>query len=660
VPPMPLFRAPCLIAIIVISLLSAHATAETVGVVSNVLVLTDKSEDVSSIEAWTASVIKPGMSDQDKAIAAFWTVVKHRHHDSAPLEYASLDSANVRDAIKICNVYGYCTADSAQTAVMQLWRHLGFEARGWTVNRWGCAPEVKYGGAWHMLDPGQICYYLKPDGTIAGVEELVAGVKNWHAAHPGIQGDVPKIKAFFKTDGINNGPEILRTCPTMNERGSFTLDYFGWYTSMLVYDGSKNTPFRFEDAYTQGYRANIQLRPGMRLTRNWSNTGLHVNLDGNGKVPEALNATIGKGVFAYQAKLGDLANGRVGNGTFDWQVPLSPTSFASAALTQENIDCSDGIRAKDPGKAASFVLRVPSSYVYLTGSATIDLTLAAGGVARAEVSANNGIDWKDVGAAGPSGPWIIDLSPHVLRRYDYRLRITLSGNGTALRAIAIHHDIQHSQRPLPALLAGDNRILFHAGAPEGTVSMEGAGPKFAGKGLTVDDLHIQFEHIKRDELEKSGVVIPEGKGASVTYPVEVPGDLVRLRFGCNYRARGQGDSWAYQVSFDGGTTFTDVDHAAGPTHQDGKFIVYSDIPAHTRKALVRFTAVGSPMLFRARVDADYRESSGGFAPVQVTYAWRENGQDKSDVHVAKAADEHWTIACAGKPEMRSIVLELAP
>ena len=37
--------------------------AEPMGVVSHVKVLSDKIEDVSSIEAWKRSFIKPGMSD---------------------------------------------------------------------------------------------------------------------------------------------------------------------------------------------------------------------------------------------------------------------------------------------------------------------------------------------------------------------------------------------------------------------------------------------------------------------------------------------------------------------------------------------------------------------------------------------------------------------
>ena len=65
------------------------------------------------------------------------------------------------------------------------------------------------------------------------------------------------------------------------------------------------------------------------------------------------------------------------------------------------------------------------------------------------------------------------------------------------------------------------------------------------------------------------------------------------------------------------------------------------------------------MLFGVRLDADYEEPRGGFAPIKVTYVWEEDGAQKRDVHVARAATESWTIRCDGKPLMKSLVVEPA-
>lgn len=51
-------------------LTSAAEEGASIGVVCNVKVLSDRVPDVSSMEAWQRSFIKPGMSDRDKALAA--------------------------------------------------------------------------------------------------------------------------------------------------------------------------------------------------------------------------------------------------------------------------------------------------------------------------------------------------------------------------------------------------------------------------------------------------------------------------------------------------------------------------------------------------------------------------------------------------------------
>jgi hypothetical protein len=90
-------------------------------------------------------------------------------------------------------------------------------------------------------------------------------------------------------------------------------------------------------------------------------------------------------------------------------------------------------------------------------------------------------------------------------------------------------------------------------------------------------------------------------------------------------------------------------------------VVFSDVPAGVRQALVRYagTSRNITSIFNFRIDADYREPLGGFQPVRVTYEWEEGGQPKQDVHVARKPREKYTICCAAKPVMKSIALELA-
>ncbi|MCZ7648650.1 MAG: hypothetical protein M5U26_25895 [Planctomycetota bacterium] len=636
------------------------------AVVCNVKVLSDKVEDVSSFEAWQQAVIKPDMSDAQKALAAWETVVKFRHHDTFPDECSALGPSGTLDAIKLFNVYGYCRGTGAQPAFLQLVRQMGYEARAWSVNRWG-VPELKYGGAWHMFDPGMICYFRKPDGAVASVEELVAGVKGWLEQHPGMQGDEPKIRKYQADPGFKQGPGILVNCPTYDERGNFALNYFGWFSAMVLYDGSNNTPFLYEEASSQGYRVNIRLRKGERLTRNWSNKGLHVTA-GDGKKVECLELQTGSKALYYTPKWGDLANGRVGNGTLEYAVPLGDPEVFGAFLSAENLaqraanrEAEALLHVQDAAKPGEFVLHMPCSYVYLAGKLAYDALVGDGGSIAVAFSDNHGREWRPLGEAKTSGPQELDLTPFVLRRYDYRLKFTLRGKGSGLNKLELTHDIQHSQRALPALGQGENTVRFSAGPQESTLSIEGAGMQFKGKQVTCEEFGALFNGINMEKHAKAGVWIPEGAQCDVTFPIETPGDLARIRFGCNYRAGQEQEYWDLQVSLDGGKTFQSAGRAAGPTRQNAKWVVFSEIPPGTRKALVRFAGVsrGNIVLWRHRIDADYLEPRGGFAPIKVMYTWEEAGQPKEDIHIARMPEETWGITCAQKPVLKSIVLERA-
>jgi hypothetical protein len=310
----------------------------------------------------------------------------------------------------------------------------------------------------------------------------------------------------------------------------------------------------------------------------------------------------------------------------------------------------------DAGKPGVFVLRMPSSYVYLTGMLSFTAAIGDGGSVSVMFSDNNGLDWKEVAKKDSAGEHKVDLSSLVLRRYDYRLKFEFRGRGTGLDALKLVHDIQHSQRPLPALGEGENIITFNAGPPEGTITIEGATNLAAkGKQLVYTDFHPTV-----DGMEKNLFVGPGGKG-SIAFPVATPGDMVGLRFGAHYRARDARDGIDYQVSFDSGKSWKTVDRAAGPTAGDCKYVTFDQVPTGTREALVRFAATSrnATGIFNFRIDADYAEPLGGFRPVRVKYGWEEGGTAKEHVHVARKPAETYSIRCDGKPVMKSIVLELA-
>ena len=629
-----------------------RAEAPPAGVVSHVKVVSDKVEDVSSLAAWKASFIAKGMTDRQKALAIFESIVKFRHQDQPPRESLQADQGFVQDPIKTFNVYGYGMCSCASSNVVALARSIGFRGRGWGIAGHS-VPEVSWDGKrWHMLDTSLINYFPKEDGSLAGVEEIVEGVQTWLKQHPGMSKNDAKLNAFMRNGGWRKGPAILRRSPGYDDNGWLPAATHGWYSTMQEYDCK---PFVYEYGYSQGYQVNVQLRKGERLTRNWSNKGLHVNMDG-GTTPGCLTGAVGKGDLRYSPRYGDLAPGRIGNGTLSYDVPLSDASFGGA-LEARNLTCGPkGVAVENKDAPGVLVLRMPSSYVYLGGELTLEATPGDSGKVVVSLSDDNGLAWKELASISRAGKQRIDLKPFVFRRYDYRLKVSLHGAGTALNALRLHHDIQHSQRALPALGKGRNKIAFSAGPAEGTITIEGATSlALKGKQLVYTDFAPKVEGMQHDPLRIAG-----GTG-QITFPIETPGDMLRLRFGGHYRARDAKDGWDLEVSFDGGKTFAKVDRLAGPTPGSSHYTTFADIPKGTRKALVRYkgTQRNTTCLFDLRIDADYREPKGGFRPIRVVYRWEEDGKAKEDVRVLRKERETYTIDCAARPVMKSIRLEWA-
>ena len=430
--------------------LVAPKSPDQVGVVCHVKVVSDKVPDMTNLDTWKKHYIKDGMSDAEKAMTVWKTVRSFQHQEAPPNEYLQNETA-VQDPFKIFNVYGYSLCSIASSDIECLARYAGLKARGRIINSHS-VPEIFYDGEWHLLDASLLTYFPKADGKLASVDEIMAGIKDWYEKNPGYKKNNDKLVQFMRGGGWKKGPEVLSRCPSYDENGWFEAATHGWYSTMQEYDGSANGMYEY--GYSQGYEVNIRLRAGERLTRNWSNKGLHVNMNGGGGEPGCMKMKTGQDSLRYTPKDGDLAPGRVGNGTLEYDMPVATPAYRGGALSVDNLEDARA-RVKDASKPGVLVVRMPTSYVYLTGK----LKFTASGPVAVSFSDNNGMDWKPIASVTSSGPQEVDLSPLVLRRYDYRVKFELKGAGAGLDALRFEHDIQNSQRALPALAAGKNTLM---------------------------------------------------------------------------------------------------------------------------------------------------------------------------------------------------------
>jgi hypothetical protein len=601
------------------------------GVVCNVKVLSDKVKDVSNLDAWQKSCIKDSMSEREKALAIWESVLTYQHQDNPPLEFIQREN-DVTDPLKIANVYGYSLCSVASTELVGLARYCGLKARGWTINC-HCVPEVWWNDSWHMLDASLINYFPKPDGEIASIAEIEAAVAAFFKDHPDLKGDDKKLRAYNwenNRKGWLRGPELLAKCPFYTENGMWSDRTHGWYSTMQEYDGSHL--FQSDQGYALGYSVNIQLRQGEVLTRNWFNKGLHINSeDKAGQAPGSMELKDKVLAKRFTSKYGDIAPGRVGNGTLVYQPPLA--SLKTSAYAFDNLAVEDDrLRVADASKPGVLIIRMPCSYVYLSGEATFDAAAGAGSSVTLKLSDNNGLDWRELSTYTQFGVKTQDYKKYVFRRYDYLLKFEFKGAGSGLNSLSISHDIQHSQRPLPALDKGENTITFSAGPQEGTITVNpSTSPGNKGLQLVVDDFH--------PTVDKSGT----------TFTVATPGAMTRLRL---FGLRAGADVGA-DVSFDDGKTFKSVSAANKTVHRE--YTELTDTPAGAKSAKVRFGSMPSNF----GIYADYKMPNAGFTPIKITYVWTENGVEKTDVHVASKENETYKITCGEEPMMKTIILQRA-
>ncbi|HUR58959.1 MAG TPA: transglutaminase domain-containing protein, partial [Opitutaceae bacterium] len=196
--------------------------------VVNPWVLVNGKRDWRSTDSIVAEALRTrgnpaAMSDAEKARALWQFVCRHRFH-------ATTGDLEVRDPVKLFNVYGYALCGDAASVLMDLWRAAGLKARrGFPMGH--CVAEVWYDGAWHLFDADLSVIYLDRDN------ESVLGEKS--VAH-----DHDLIKRAHADE---------------------------YMPALYGYNGTHAGDYASHPAT----RMNLTLRPGEALEWRWANAGKH-------------------------------------------------------------------------------------------------------------------------------------------------------------------------------------------------------------------------------------------------------------------------------------------------------------------------------------------------------------------------------------------------
>jgi hypothetical protein len=661
-------RLPLTLTTLLLTALSVTAADPPVGVrLHNLKVLSDRVDDVTTVENILASFVKPGMDDAERAKALWAAAVRYRHQAPPPDEFLAADW-EAHDPVKLFNVYGYCMCCCSSAVVEALNRLDGRDARG-RVLTGHSVPEVCYGGGWHMFDVSLVNYFPRPgDGAAASVDEIAAAVRGWHDRHPGYRGSPAKLTEFMRRDGWSGwkqGPELLAACPFLKD-GYYPARTHGWDNTMVEYDRQAGV---YEYGYQVGHRALFSLRPGESFVREAGNRGLHVNQDRMRDWP-ALKARAPHGDLAYLKEfLPGYNGGVVANGLHRYAPDVGGGGLAGGAEVYDNVAVgADGVlRPAEAGKPGIIVIPMASPYVYLGGRVTVQTsrTTEADRV-TVSVSTNNGRSFTPVWEAPVGrGEGTIDLSARVLRRYAYWVRVELTAaapGGAGLSAVTIESDFQHAPRTLPWLGKGANTVTVAADRDVALASRAVTGritpdPAFA-KNESSASLGVVFDNL---DVRDGSCWWKAGVG-TMTVPVEVPGDLKALRVCVQARARGAKDLVRALVSFDGGKGWHEAGRLAGPTPGHTTAFRFAEVPGGVRRALLRFELTGNNTvgIFSWRADADYLDpkAAKGGRPFEVIFRWQEVGQEKVQrVRVAQLP-YRFSIEAAAEPEMVSVTCSM--
>lgn len=612
-------------------LLSA-AVAEAGEVVVNPRLSTGTSIDTSCAATVIQQIITPGMSAEQKAVACWRFMLDHFYHWHPPQEKDV--PADVRDFAKLINSYGYGPCFVNAPALTALWQGAGFETRSWYLGRHTVA-EVRYDGAWHMLDADARGWSRKPDGQIASVMDLAAEPALFLSPHEKSDPYYPFAR-----------PDVVAAPLKPWSLPSRIMDLYQSVDNNVI----------LNNRVVSGHPMHLALRPGEQISLSPGNEGLW-NQSGSWYEPKRIQK---EDDSALQSGPVDITGAlRYGNGKLTWRPALTDgKTLDQLWLGTQNVKSGKlGLEQDNPTRQGLAVFRVWCPYVMVGGRLAAHGSAAPGKPLAFELSSDGGYEWTPLPSAAcrpadaPDAQFCAwDVGSQVSGGYEYLLRARLEQS--SLSAIDVSTTFQLTPLALPALRPGNNAVTIFRGPDEGHVQL------ILGKERLAAERYL----VAKDGALVAGQLSPQnlGERCSVLYQLSAPKPLTAIAVGGHLlmeRASGQYIEASY--SLDQGKTWQVIWQQGSTGSQDPQYEIDKkvrlDNQAQSRQALVKFSMMrNSPAcsVEGIRLYGFYRLAQAKNATLDVDIVWQEKdgGQwhEKRRLVTVARFPSSFDLPCAGE------------
>jgi hypothetical protein len=595
----------------------------------------DGAPDLFSIETILRSVLRPGMTHEQRARAlrdVVWSL-RYNSPDNYPQGRA------VVDPIVLLNAFPgtICSQDAA--ALCALWIAAGYDARAVEL-AWHTTAEVRYEGAWHNFD-----------ATLWERRKL--------QGRKGRRADAPIASTRER------GPR-WRKPGAADQR---------W------------------DDFDAGHTMDFDLRRGESFTRYWYplGTGPDFRLPSanRGRPPADTRDRMHWAFDLVPRAFAPLDRAApYANGLFDFQPDLAHPAWRSLTDGARNMRLADGMLGPVRGdRAATVDFRVRSPYP-VTG-ARLNLQ-TAGGRDRlcVRVSTDDGASWRLVTQdAGRAERRDLSLGRFVRGAFVYLVRIDMpAGSACRLCTLRLRTWVAVNPFALPALKRGANRLHLSATHP--------IASKWVIPDLTQDGcLAGMYRHRNVRVLRPPHVPawapglypVNARRESQIVYRVACPGAIQSIEWGGRFLTLPGGAAHpqavcenTMQYSFDGKTwhsqpwTYRYARRRSGAEKLQAMHLERIDgIPPGLRQMYLsyRFRRRPQPaieekmeelLLASLRIRADYRlPAPAASLPLNVTYCWHEDGGARRHTECLTRYPASWTVHVGGRkrPVMKWIRVE---